>query len=381
MTENSKHFYMTYTKTTGNKTTIAGLLQTALCLILCLLHMSPAGAQTATSPYQPGVTPDGAVYFLPTTAVRVTVRMEKAVFTPGDFALYAERFLRLKDVPTEPNTSYRILSITQTAVGVPDTSKVYSVKFNNKTSAINMALSEDGIILALNTQPVPQAAPARFKAAPKPAAVNPRQYMNEEILAAGSLAKMAQLTAQEIYDVRDSRSQLIKGQADFMPKDGEQMKMMLGQMDQQEKALTSLFAGTTVRDTTERTFLVVPNSELTMQPLFRFSKRFGLVDSDDMSGEPYSICVQNQTQLPATDAVQAAKKKKAENGFYYNVPGKMHCIIYKGNKSVSQEDFPAAQFGNVELLSGDLFNKHYGTHLWMNPVTGGIDKLEAEQPK
>ena len=42
---------------------------------------------------------------------------------------------------------------------------------------------------------------------------------------------------------------------------------------------------------------------------------------------------------------------------------------------------PAAQFGNVELLSGELFNKHYGTHLWLNPVTGAIDKLEAEQPK
>jgi hypothetical protein len=118
-----------------------------------------------------------------------------------------------------------------------------------------------------------------------------------------------------------------------------------------------------------------------MKPLFRFSKRFGIVDSDDMSGSPYSICVQNQTQLPSIDMAQAAKKKKAENGFYYNVPGKIRCIIYHGNDMVSEEDFPAAQFGYVELLSGDLFNKHYGTHVWMNPVTGGIDKLEAEQPK
>ena len=168
---------------------------------------------------------------------------------------------------------------------------------------------------------------------------------------------MAQLTAQEIYDIRDSRSQLIKGQADFMPKDGEQMKMMLNQMDRQDQALTSLFAGTTVRDTTERVFIIVPNGNLNRM-LFRFSKRFGLVDAE-----------------------QAAKKKKAENGLYYNVPGKMQVTIFKGNDLVSQEDFPAAQFGNVELLSGDLFNKHYGTRLWLNPVTGGIDRLEAEQPK
>ena len=244
-----------------------------------------------------------------------------------------------------------------------------------------MAQAEDGVLLAINAEPNYQELPTPFKAAPKPAAVNPRQFMNEEILVAGSTAKMAQLTAQEIYDIRDSRSQLVKGQADFMPKDGDQMKLMLSQLDMQDKALTSLFAGTAVCDTLEEVFIVSPNQELKKTPLFRFSKHFGLVDADDLSGTPYYISVQNLTQLPATDQEQAAKKKKAENGLYYNVPGKLRSIIYSGNNAVSKEDFPAAQFGNVELLNAELFNKHYGTKLWMNPLTGGIDKLEAEQPK
>ncbi len=351
-----------------------------LTIAILALTLSNVEAQTSTSTYQPGVTQDGATYFLPKTAVHITVKIEKTVYTPGDFAPYAERFLRLNDVSTQPSTTYRIVSIQQTAVGIRDTTKAYNVKFNNKTSAINVALAEDGVLLALNAQPTPQNIPVPFKPAPKPAAINPRQFLNEEILAAGSTAKMAQLTAQEIYDIRDSRSQLIKGQADFMPKDGEQMKMMLNQMDRQDQALTSLFAGTTVRDTTERVFIIVPDGNLN-RTLFRFSKRFGLVDADDLSGAPYTINVKNQTQLPATDAEQAAKKKKAENGFYYNVPGKMQVAIFNGNNLVSEEDFPAAQFGNVELLSGDLFNKHYGTRLWLNPVTGGIDRLEAEQPK
>lgn len=342
--------------------------------------LSTAGAQTSTSSYQPGVTQDGATYFLPKTAVRIAVKIEKAVYTPGDFAPYAERFLRLNDVSTQPSTTYRIVSIQQTAIGVRDTTKAYSVKFNNKTSAINLALADDGVLLAVNAQPAPHILAAPFKPAPKPTAVNPRQFMNEEILAAGSTAKMAQLTAQEIYDIRDSRSQLIKGQADFMPKDGEQMKMMLNQMDRQDQALTSLFVGTTERDTTERVFVLTPDNN-SQQLLFRFSKRFGLVDADDLSGAPYTISVQNLTQLPTTDAEQAAKKKKAENGLYYNVAGKMQVTIFNGNTPASQEEFPAAQFGNVELLSGDLFNKHYGTRLWLNPVTGGIDRLEAEQPK
>ena len=117
------------------------------------------------------------------------------------------------------------------------------------------------------------------------------------------------------------------------------------------------------------------------QTLFRFSKHFGIVDADDVSGTPYYIGIQNLTQLPATDEEMAAKKHKAVNGLYYNVPGKLRSTIFCGNDVISKEDFPAAQFGNVELLTGDLFNKHYGTRLWLNPLTGGIDKLEAEQPK
>jgi hypothetical protein len=45
------------------------------------------------------------------------------------------------------------------------------------------------------------------------------------------------------------------------------------------------------------------------------------------------------------------------------------------------EELPAGQFGNIELLSGALFNKRYATHIWMNPISGAVDRLEAEQPK
>ena len=341
----------------------------------------PLQAQTVADAYVPGKTAEGIVYFLPKTTVRVTVRIEKETYTPGDFAPYAERFLRLSGVSMEPSVNYRIISIAQSAFGVRDAEKAYAIRLNKKTAAVNVAQADDGVLLAVNAEANPREEYVPFKAAPKPAAVNPRQFMNEEILAAGSTAKMAQLTAQEIYDIRDSRSQLIKGQADFMPKDGEQMKLMLSQMDQQDQALTSLFAGTTVRDTTEQVFVITPDSELQQQLLFRFSRHFGLVDADDVSGAPYYISINNLTQLPPTDEAAAKKQKKAANGLYYNVPGKLRSTVWKGSEAVSKEDFPAAQFGKVELLSGDLFNKHYGTRLWLNPLTGDIDKLEAEQPK
>lgn len=368
-------------KTRKNTRSLTAVLRPLTLIILYSLFTNPTEAQTSTGPYFPGATAEGAVYFLPKTAIRVAVKIEKSVYTPGEFATYAERFLRLNGVGTEPSTVYRILSVTQTAIGVRDTAKAYVVKFNNKTAAINVAQTEDGVLLAVNGEGSPQVIPTPFQAAPKPAPVNPRLFLNEEIAAAGSVAKMAELTAQEIFDIRDSRSQLIKGQADFMPKDGEQLRLMLQQLDVQDRALTSMFAGTTVRDTTEEVIIVTPERELQSETLFRFSKHFGLVDSDDMSGSPYTISIKNLSQSPATDEGAARRKRKAENGLYYNVPGVIRSTLHHGNDIISEEEYPAGQFGSVELLSGDLFNKHFGTRLWLNPLTGGIEKIEAEQPK
>ena len=78
-------------------------------LILFTFHFSllTSQSQTVSSVYQPGVTTEGAVYYLPMTAIAVTVLVEKTTYTPGDFCQYAERFLRMKDVSPTPSVSYR----------------------------------------------------------------------------------------------------------------------------------------------------------------------------------------------------------------------------------------------------------------------------------
>lgn len=355
----------------------------ALVALTTICHQTPtASAQTQLTAYQPGVNQNGAVYFLPKNAVRVDLLIEKTSYTPGDFCRYAQRYLRLNNVQEEASVDYRLINIEQTAAATPDSTKAFTVKFNNKTAAINVALSEDGLLQAINAQPTALPRPTTFKAAPKPQLPNPRQFMTEEIVAAGSTAKMAELTAQEIYDLRDNQKMLIKGQADFMPQDGAQMRLMLSKMEEQDQALTSLFAGITTRDTIQQTLYVCPDSTMT-QPrlLFRFSKHLGLVDADDLAGVPYYILIENLSSLPPTNELEALKKKKVANGLYVNVPGKMRSTLYCGNEQLATDEFPAAQFGNVELLSGDLFNKHYGTRLWLSPLTGAVERLEAEQPK
>ena len=353
-----------------------------VCVLpLYLFSLLPLAAQTSSTFYQPGVTTEGAVYFLPMTSIKVTIQIEKTTYTPGDFCKYADRYLRIKDISPNPSTSYRITTIRQEPIAVADTTKRYAVKFDAKTAATNVSLSDEGILLAINADPRAQKVSPQFVAAPRATSINPRQFMSEEILAAGSTAKMAELTAQDIYEIRESRNLLVRGQADNMPKDGEQLRLMLNQLDLQDRTLTSLFVGTTVKDTTEHTLMITPVKPVIQHILFRFSQKLGLVDQDNLAGVPYYINIENLMTVPEPEPVDPKKKNKQIAGIYVNIPGKLRSTISDANQTLLTTEMPAGQFGNVELLSGALFNKRYTTHLWLNPISGAVEKLEAEQPQ
>lgn len=352
-------------------------------LIAFTLGTASSLAQTVISSYKPGVTSEGAVYYLPKTAIRVTMQVEKSTYTPGEFCKYSEKYLRIKDVPTNASTKYRILSVKQEPFAIADTSKCYAVKFDAKTVACNVRLSNEGILLAINTdaKQQPKSAPAPTQQ-PRPLKNSPKSYLSEEILSAGSTAKMAELTAQEIYELRESKSMLAKGQADFMPKDGEQLKLMLEELNTQNEALTSLFIGTTENDTTTHTFTYVVDKPTKRDILFRFSPEYGLVDNDDLSGTPYYINIEDLKTVAEPETIDTKKAAKPQqSGIYVNVPGKMRATIFDAKNQIISNEFAAGQFGNVELLSGVLFNKKYTTRLLLNALTGAVEKLEAEQPK
>ncbi len=351
-----------------------------------------ATAQTQVTEYRPGMTAEGVVYYLPKTTVKVAVKVEKTTYTPGEFCKYADKYLRLSNVREDSYNTYRLIDTKIWSYGEADKQKAFAVKVNAKTAVCNLKLADDGRLLAVNADaPAEKPLPQPFEAAKKEAPANPRSFLSQEILAAGSVTKMAELTASEIYDIRESRNSLTRGEADFMPKDGEQLRLMLSSLDQQDKALSSMFSGTVSKDTIEMVFTITPDKEINKKVLFRMSEKLGLLDKDDMAGAPYYLSVKDLQTLPKQQvldekaqkakekAEQAAKEKG--NVLYVNVPSKMLVTIAAGNNKVAEYETTAGQFGRVELLSGDLFNKRFTTHLTLDPQSGAVDKLVAEELK
>lgn len=351
-----------------------------ILLSLLLASSSLAAAQTELSDYRPGLTEEGAIYCLPKTAMQFVVRAEKTTYTPGEFANLASIYMHLDNVSKEKSVTYKLLSLTMIPVGIPDTSKCYAVKFNAKATSSNMAIDDDGILLAINAKAQAVAEPKPFVPAPKPNKKSAQSYLSADILAAGSKLKMAELVAQEIFDIRDSKNQLNRGEADYMPKDGAQLKLMLANLDEQEETMTEMFKGTTEKDTLESVFVFCPNQETSRQLLFRFSKYKGMVGDDNLSGTPYYISITDLKTLPAETLV-ATKKKKVESGIYVNVPSKIRAVVSSEDKTISTYELPAAQFGRTELLSGELFSKKYTTSVVLDPTTGAIRTINSDVQK
>lgn len=326
--------------------------------------------------YTPGLMEEGVVYYLPKTQLEIKVTATKVTYTPGELCQYANRYLRLQGISSKPSEHWEIQSVSVTPVGIPDVSKAYSIKLKDKMVTSQVELTKNGIIKAINTTAPKEKKQPEAVAPEKPKRVDPRSFMTEEILLAGSSNKMAELIAREIYNIRESKNSLTRGQADYMPQDGAALKIMLNNLEEQEKAMTEMFSGFTERTEKSFTFYVVPEEEIREQVIFRFSKKLGVVKENDLSGQPFYLTVADETTLPPAD--EEAKAKKKLEGVIYNIPGKAIVTIENYEKVFYEAELQIAQFGETEVLIDNLFNKKINTRVIFNPQTGGIMKIDKD---
>lgn len=347
--------------------------------LLSILYITSATAQTEVVQ---GVTVGkdyGVVYTLPKSEINIEVKVNKVVYTPGEYCRYADRYLRLNNVSADPQEYWEPVSFTASSVGVPDNSQTYFIKLKDKTVAPLVELTKDGLIKSINAP----LSGTETKAAPNVKAqipkkkLNPRDFLTEEILMASSSAKVAELIAKEIYNIRESRNALLRGQADNMPKDGEQLKLMLDNLEAQENAMVELFSGTRTTEEKTYTIRITPNKGIKNEVAFRFSKKLGVLDKEDLAGSPIYITITDLETVKIPVETDKDKKKKPE-GVAYNVPGKARVTLTDGSKKLFEEDLPIIQFGVVEYLAPVLFNKNTTVKVLFYPSTGGIMKLDRE---
>jgi hypothetical protein len=193
---------------------------------------------------------------------------------------------------------------------------------------------------------------------------------------AGSVAKQAEVAAKQIYRLRESKTDILTGEAENIPPDGDAMKLVISKLEEQEKALIKLFTGTETREISYFDMSIVPEDELEHEVLFRFSSKLGVLDNDDLAGEPVYMNLTVLERAPALDAKEAAKKEKEMKGIIYNVPGKALVEIVRANKTILKREESFVQFGTQEALAPVILeDKKEPVKVIFYPETGAIRQI------
>lgn len=319
----------------------------------------------------------GITYSLPKTSLVVDAEVTKVTCKAGPYYQYAEKYLGVKEVVTEDQVYFELGKITLINRGLPDADNTYIVEFKQGTVAPYAYLTEDGLLCSINAEYTPTDAEedstSEKKNRPK---ISGASVLSEELLMAGSTAKQAEVAAKQIYRIRDSRLNILTGEADNLPPDGDAMKLVIQQLEEQEQALTHLFTGTVSRETEHFEVSLIPNDELEKEILFRFSRQMGIVDADDLGGEPVYMNLTAIKRAPALDPKEAEKKEKSLKGIVYNVPGKASIEIFRGKKTLYKGEAQITQFGTREGLAPVMFeDKKAPVKVWFYPETGAIKQI------
>ena len=318
----------------------------------------------------------GITYSLPKTSLIVEAEVTKVTCKAGPYYQYAEKYLAVQDAIAEDAVYYELGKVRLINRGVPDPDNTYIVEFKPGTVAPYAYLTEEGLLCSINTEYVPAEEKAEKKAVAAKQGAAQNSVLSEELLMAGSTARQAEVAAKQIYRIRESRMDILTGEADNLPPDGEAMKLVIQQLEAQEQTLSHLFTGTTEKTTDLYEVSIIPSDELGKEVIFRFSKQLGIVDADDLGGAPVYMNLIATERAPQLEPKEAEKKEKSLKGIIYNVPGKAKVEITMGKRTLYKGEAQITQFGTQEGLAPVMFeDKKAPVKISFYPETGAIKQI------
>ena len=321
----------------------------------------------------------GVVYSLPQTSLVLTLKIKKTTYIKGDFFQFSQRYLNLEPV-TENRTEYTLEQIFVSNRGIADNTNSYMVTFQSKTVAPYVTLTEEGLICAINANAEPvEKLNIDFPETPN-TFINPRKYLSEETLMAGSTAKQAELVSKQIFNLRRSKNDILIGEAENMPPDGEAYRLVMARIDEQEKALIEMFSGKAEVEYLTREVVVVPTTEdIQRRIVARFSEKLGAVDVDNLAGEPIYLTLKSKTpqpEQPLSERERQNLEKKLLTGIVYNIPGKAQLTVEYKNRTWINREIDVVQYGSQDVLTKKMFdNMKQPVKVIFYPDLGAIKQI------
>ncbi|WP_329903814.1 DUF4831 family protein [Porphyromonas pogonae] len=347
-----------------------------LILLSLFSNIFFAQAQTNVTRFDASQNNDyGVVYSLPRTQLLVEAKIEKETYDPGPLADYAYKYLTI-NASNRRAVHYRLKSIKVLSKGVKDDKNQFIVRFDKKTVAPFVNLTDQGIIYSINGDkqndaPTPQAQSENNELVTPPS-------LPQEYNLAGSQSKQAEIAAGYLFHVRESTMNIVTGDVESMPKDGQSMKLVLGKLKSEEMGTLRLFCGDTIRETITYKTEVEPEENIQDKVIFRFSPLLGAVAANDLGGAPVYFSMSVVERAPEMTEKEMRKHEKSLDGVVYNLPGSAKIIVKYEGKTYFDAKLPITQLGMQQSLTRKMFNDRGDTapKVYFDVNTGAISEIK-----
>jgi len=317
----------------------------------------------------------GIVYLLPKINIQIEVDTKCIQETPGMYFQYADRFLGMKEVIQNESIRYEITGFRLTTKTIPDISQAYLISTGKKGKNIVIALTPEGYLKSINGSKENEMPPVKVSTKTKTMTKNiPKSWetpgssiFTKEMQQANSTAKMAELAANQLFTIRDTRFNMLTQDADKTPSDGRSYEIVLSELNRMESAYLELFKGKVTESNQTFTYTMNPQKDST-DVLLRFSLFKGVLDKNNLGGNPIFIEVK---PLPVAAEKLRVDKAATPRGLYYRVPGQAVINITDGKDILFTEEVTVPQFGRVLSLPATQI-----TAAKLCPKTGALLELK-----
>ncbi len=360
------------------------IIKNVLFITTLSLMISFSATAQKSEILSPGeIAPEGTVlYSLPNTALHLKVEAVRESYTPGPYAKFSEKYLGIVVSPDKKD-SYKLLSVKMTPFIEADQSKRIAVNLNGLSkngSPINIyKFSSQGLIILSDqnkggtdywrfptlsdnqsnmteaTNNFTSTETTLYKNVKNSSGGYDKVAIQQSQVVEKSIEKKAQEAANNIFNIRKKRVDIITGDTDATFS-GEAMKAVIDELNKLEADYMSLFIGTTESAVQMMDFDVVPESQKEKQLYiaFRISDTQGLLLSDNVSGRPIVMEIIPEITAP-TEFVDSDTNKKSRSkyeaktrgGIYYRIPVICHIKLLDGQDLLLQSRVPVYQLGET----------------------------------
>lgn len=325
------------------------------------------------------VSESGIVYSLPKTNLTFLVEAVLTDVFPGPYHEYAEKYMGLTNVPHKRETSWQISNIEINKYNNMDPEQIYIVEPSGLLNIKIEKLLKNELIFPVNKEYQNEYANQFYGQNEQGNDIvfkdlSVSKYIGEEqvtyykrvqrdslfakvpVTKTQSVYKSFENKAEEaanfIFLIREKRFELISGMADYYP-DGKALEVALKELDRLENEYMDLFIGKKFTSTYTANFEFTPTDKDLHQPyiLFRFNKDKGVVPSNDLSGRPIIVELEDLQQTKNLSGIfqetESEEESAYKNKFYYRIPNLIRVKMFDGSSLIASRKMNVDQFGEI----------------------------------